>query len=110
MKKRTWDTERAQQLLDEGHDEATVAEMVGVTVAALRSWRYKQTPKAPAFSLAEEPQEVEPQEEAPKAEDTKPINFGVITVSSELRVRAGDRAQALKLLELATKAIREGID
>ena len=54
MKQKTWDETRARALLAEGKSDLEVAEMVGATVGALRSWKSKngltQKRSAPAKS------------------------------------------------------------
>lgn len=39
MPTKTWDETRARQLLDEGLDDTAIADMVGATESAIRSWR-----------------------------------------------------------------------
>lgn len=41
MPKMNWDNQRARQLLEEGMDDLAVAEAVGCSLPALRSWKHR---------------------------------------------------------------------
>ena len=41
MKQSTWDTEQARQLLEAGKSDLEVAEVVGVSLPALKSWKQR---------------------------------------------------------------------
>lgn len=42
MRTKEWDTERARRLPEEGHTNAEVAEMVGISVVTLARWKSKE--------------------------------------------------------------------
>lgn len=56
MRQRTWDTERAKRLFDEGADDIAIADAVGATETAIKTWRarnhlkHPKTDEAPAVT------------------------------------------------------------
>lgn len=64
MKQKTWDETRARALLAEGKTDLEVAEMVGVTLGALRAWKGRngltQKRTAPAKDKTVKPAAVAP--------------------------------------------------
>lgn len=65
MKRPKWDTARARQLLDEGWDTVAVADAVGVSVNALRSWMHRQNLKATKKTDTEPVPSADQQEQDP---------------------------------------------
>lgn len=56
MRQRTWDTERAKRLFDEGADDIAIADAVGAAETAIKTWRarnhlkHPKTDEAPAVT------------------------------------------------------------
>ena len=71
MRQPDWDTVRARQLLEEGQSDLQVAEAVGASLTAIRSWKQRNglvKPRAPRRQKDQDPG-VATQDAAPEEED-----------------------------------------
>lgn len=91
MRKRTWDTERAKRLLEEGHTNAEVAEMVGVTlhtIACFKSEAGLVVPRKKKQSKKDTEERYTTEEVAKMATEarSKGLTYGELVASRESRV------------------------
>lgn len=97
MKQKTWDETRARALLAEGRSDMEVAEMVGATIGALRSWKNRngltQKRKAPVKSETVKPAaETLPK---PPPISTLPVEISFSYDGCTISLTAPDMARAL---------------
>lgn len=106
MKQIAWDTARARVLLEEGKSDLEVAEAVGVSLPALKSWKQRnglarpRTGKAAADGQPKEEDATADTEPAKKNTPREvPVQLHMRLCGCEISIDAPDVASARRLLE-----------
>lgn len=111
MRTKEWDTERARRLLEEGHTNAEVAEMVGISVVTLTRWKSKEgltsqkkrTPRVKGDKVREEHYTTEEVVKMATEARSRGLSYGQLVAERENRV-AVSVPQALSAAKAVTPA------
>lgn len=100
---KTWDTEKARQLLEAGGSNTEVAAAVGVPVSTLNSWKRRNGLAKPRASQSK-PESVpeaapEPEPEPEMEWDPESVQMNIHMMGCHLYINAPDIARAAALLK-----------
>lgn len=105
--KSDWDRKRARKLLEEGKTDLEVADAVGCTLTAFRSWKYRAG-LAKAKREGTLPAGKDTPAEAPEAKKVRiPVGISICLFSCDVSVEAPDIDSAIRALD-ALQGVENG--